>query len=119
MPLTIEGLKAYEILDSRGNPTVAARVTLSNGISAVGHAPSGASTGKHEALELRDEDPHRYGGKGVLQAVANVEQTIFKALQGLPAESADERMIELDGTPNKSRLGANATLAVSCAASAR
>ena len=115
MPLTIEGLQGYEILDSRGNPTIAARVTLSNGISAVGHAPSGASTGKHEALELRDKDPHRYGGKGVLQAVANVEQTIFKALQGLPAESADERMIELDGTSNKSRLGANATLAVSCA----
>jgi enolase len=115
MPLTIEGLKGYEILDSRGNPTVAARVTLSNGISASGHAPSGASTGKHEALELRDGDPQRYGGKGVLRAVANIEQTIFKALQGLSPEAADERMIELDGTPNKSRLGANATLAVSCA----
>jgi enolase len=115
MPLTIEDLKGYEILDSRGNPTVAARVTLSNGVSAMGHAPSGASTGKHEALELRDGDVQRYGGKGVLRAVANVEGPILKVLRGTPPEQADARMIELDGTPNKARLGANATLAVSCA----
>jgi enolase len=115
MSLTIESLRGYEILDSRGNPTVAARVTLSDGISAMGHAPSGASTGKHEALELRDEDPQRYGGKGVLRAVANVEQTIRAALRGVHPEEADQRMIELDGTANKSRLGANAMLAVSCA----
>jgi enolase len=115
MPLTIEDLKGYEILDSRGNPTVAARIKLSNGITAIGHAPSGASTGKHEALELRDEDPHRYSGKGVLRAIANIEQTILKALRGAAVEEADRRMIELDGTTNKSRLGANAMLAVSCA----
>jgi enolase len=115
MPLTIEDLKGYEILDSRGNPTTAARVTLSNGVSAMGHAPSGASTGKHEALELRDEDPQRYGGKGVLRAVANIEGPILEAMRGVPPEQADARMIELDGTPNKARLGANAMLAVSCA----
>jgi enolase len=115
MPLTIKDLKGYEILDSRGNPTVAARVTLSDGTTAMGHAPSGASTGKHEALELRDGDPQRYGGKGVLRAVANVEQAILPALRGTPPEEADARMIELDGTPNKARLGANATLATSCA----
>lgn len=115
MPLTIEDLKGYEILDSRGNPTVAARIKLSNGITAMGHAPSGASTGKHEALELRDGDPQRYNGKGVLRAIANIEQTILKALRGASVEEADRRMIELDGTTNKSRLGANAMLAVSCA----
>ena len=86
MPLTIEDLKGYEILDSRGNPTVAARIKLSNGITAMGHAPSGASTGKHEALELRDGDPQRYDGKGVLRAIANIEQTILKALRGASAK---------------------------------
>ena len=118
MPLTIDGLRAYEILDSRGKPTVAARVTLSNGVTAVGHAPSGASTGKHEALELRDGDPERYGGQGVLRAVRNVEGEIGPVLRGMDAEpwsNVDARMIELDGTPDKSRLGANAILAVSCA----
>jgi enolase len=119
MPLTIEGIRGYEILDSRGKPTVAARVTLSNGVSAVGHAPSGASTGKHEALELRDGDPDRYGGQGVLRAVSNIEQSIFPALRGVDAsdmKAVDKRMIEADGTADKSRLGANAILAVSCAA---
>lgn len=119
MPLTIESLRAYEILDSRGKPTVAARVTLSNGVSAVGHAPSGASTGKHEALELRDADPNRYGGQGVIKAVDNIESWIFSALRGMNAEDTeaiDLRMIEIDGTVDKSRLGANSILAVSCAA---
>lgn len=114
----IEALRGYEILDSRGNPTVAARVTLSSGVQAIGHAPSGASTGKHEALELRDKDPRRYGGKGVLGAVRNIEEAILPALRGMPAEvgAVDARMIELDGTfVRKSGLGANAMLAVSCA----
>jgi enolase len=119
MPLTIESVRAYEILDSRGKPTVAARVTLSNGVSAVGHAPSGASTGKHEALELRDGDPKRYDGQGVQKAVSNIEQSISPALRGMEAEdmeAIDRRMIELDGTSDKSHLGANAILAASCAA---
>ncbi len=118
MPLNIERLSAYQILDSRGRPTVAARVSLSNGVTATGHAPSGASTGKHEALELRDGDPQLYAGQGVLRAVRNVEQSIFPAVRGLDAEQThevDARMIALDGTPDKSRLGANAMLAVSCA----
>ncbi|GGC48962.1 enolase [Siccirubricoccus deserti] len=109
---------AREVLDSRGNPTVEAEVVLDSG--AIGHAivPSGASTGAHEAVELRDGDKARYGGKGVLKAVANVEGEIFDALSGMdPTEQLriDETMIELDGTPNKARLGANAILAVSLA----
>jgi enolase len=109
---------AREVLDSRGNPTVEAEVVLDSG--ATGHAivPSGASTGAHEAVELRDGDKARYGGKGVLKAVANVEGEIFDALSGMdPTEQLriDETMIELDGTPNKARLGANAILAVSLA----
>ena len=109
---------AREILDSRGNPTVEAEVVLDSG--AVGRAavPSGASTGAHEAVELRDGDKSRYGGKGVSKAVDNVEGEIFDALSGLdPSDQVkiDEIMIELDGTPNKSRLGANALLAVSLA----
>jgi len=119
MPLSIKGLEAHEILDSRGNPTVAARITLSNGVSAIGHAPSGASTGKHEALELRDGDPARYGGKGVQHAVRNIEEILAPTLQGFNIEDIagiDKAMIDLDGTPGKSRLGANAILAVSCAA---
>ena len=109
---------AREILDSRGNPTVEAEVVLDSG--AVGRAavPSGASTGAHEAVELRDGDKGRYGGKGVSKAVDNVEGEIFDALSGLdPADQVkiDEIMIELDGTPNKARLGANAILAVSLA----
>ena len=112
MPPSVRALKAYEILDSRGNPTVAARVTLSDGVTALGHAPSGASTGKHEAVELRDGDPTRYGGKGVLRAVRNVEEVIFPALQGASIEDPaglDGRMLELGA------IGANAILAVSCA----
>ena len=99
MPLNIERLSAYQILDSRGRPTVAARVSLSNGVTATGHAPSGASTGKHEGLELRDGDPELYAGQGVLRAVRNVEQFIFPAVRGLEAEQmheVDARMIELD-----------------------
>jgi enolase len=115
----IVDIVAREILDSRGNPTVEVDVTLGDG--AVGRAgvPSGASTGAHEAVELRDGDKKRYGGKGVLKAVAAVNGEIFDALSGFDAEDQrrlDRVMIELDGTPNKSRLGANAILGVSLAA---
>ncbi len=116
--VVIEKIKAREVLDSRGNPTVEVEVRLSSG--AVGRAivPSGASTGEREALELRDHDPKRYLGKGVLKAVDNVNSIIAKELKGLPAENQreiDTVLIELDGTPNKSRLGANAILGVSMA----
>ena len=115
---TIIEVHAREILDSRGNPTVEAEVTLASG--AVGRAavPSGASTGEKEAAELRDGDAERYAGKGVLNAVRNVNEEIGPALEGVPAEdqiACDARMLQLDGTDNKSRLGANATLAVSMA----
>ena len=109
---------AREILDSRGNPTVEAEVVLDSGASGRAAVPSGASTGAHEAVELRDGDKARYGGKGVSKAVDNVDGEIFDALSGLdPADQVkiDEIMIELDGTPNKGRLGANAILAVSLA----
>src|SRR5690242_18307422 len=114
----IADILAREILDSRGHPTVEVDVVLESG--AVGRAavPSGASTGAHEAVELRDGDKSRFGGKGVQNAVANVEGEIFDALSGLdPTEQVkiDQTMIDLDGTPNKSRLGANAILAVSLA----
>jgi enolase len=114
----IEAIRAMEILDSRGNPTVRVRVTLDNGITASASVPSGASTGENEALELRDGDKKRYGGKGVLKAVANVNQTIAPKLVGMnPARQAeiDRLMIDLDGTPRKSKLGANAILGVSMA----
>ena len=115
---TIIEVHAREILDSRGNPTVEAEVTLASG--AVGRAavPSGASTGEKEAVELRDNDPKRYGGKGVLNAVNNVNEQIGPALEGMPADeqiAIDARMLELDGTDNKAKLGANAILAVSMA----
>ncbi len=116
---TISQIKAREILDSRGNPTVEADVILSSGIVGRAAVPSGASTGEHEAVELRDGDTHRYGGKGVQRAVQNVEETIAPALTGHEATDQlgiDTAMIELDGTPNKSNLGANAILAVSLAA---
>jgi len=116
---TISAIKAREILDSRGNPTVEADVHLSNGIVGRAAVPSGASTGEHEAVELRDGDTHRYLGKGVQHAVQNVVETIAPALAGLEATDQlgiDTAMIELDGTPNKSSLGANAILAVSLAA---
>ncbi|HEY9226903.1 MAG TPA: phosphopyruvate hydratase [Gemmatimonadaceae bacterium] len=114
--VTISDIKAREILDSRGNPTVEADVILSNGIMGRAAVPSGASTGEHEAVELRDGDMNRYLGKGVQNAVQNVEETIAPALKGHdPTDQLgiDSAMIELDGTPNKSNLGANAILAVS------
>jgi enolase len=114
----IAAVKAREILDSRGNPTVEADVILKNGVRGRAAVPSGASTGEHEAVELRDGDAGRYRGKGVLKAVENVEKVIGRAVLGLdPVDQVglDRRMIELDGTDNKSKLGANAILAVSMA----
>ncbi|QRN78831.1 MAG: phosphopyruvate hydratase [Nocardiopsis sp. BM-2018] len=113
----IDDIRAIELLDSRGNPTVGATVTLSSGVQASAAVPSGASTGAHEAVELRDGDA-RFGGKGVQQAVANVNGPIAEALVGEDAVDQaylDQTMIALDGTPNKSNLGANAILAVSLA----
>jgi enolase len=118
MSLTIREIGALEILDSRGNPTVMVQVDLSDATVASAKVPSGASTGSHEAVELRDGDPARYDGKGVRQAVDNVRRLLAPALRGSGAEdqsALDRRMIELDGTPDKSRLGANAILGVSCA----
>jgi enolase len=118
MSADILDITAREILDSRGNPTVEAEVRLASGAMGRAAVPSGASTGAHEAVELRDGDMSRYGGKGVLKAVAHVEGEIFDALSGLDATQQvkiDEALIELDGTPNKARLGANAMLAVSLA----
>jgi enolase len=118
MDTTIEQIFAHEILDSRGNPTVEVEVTLADGSWGRAGVPSGASTGTHEALELRDKDEKRYGGKGVLKAVENVNGEIAEALTGCEAtdqRGLDKAMIELDGTPNKSRLGANAILGVSLA----
>ncbi|MBL8056783.1 MAG: phosphopyruvate hydratase [Anaerolineales bacterium] len=119
MSTKIKAIRAREILDSRGNPTVEADVVLENGHTGRAAVPSGASTGQHEALELRDGDKKRYLGKGTSQAVGNVQQHIAPALVGLDAADQaglDRRMLELDGTPNKSKLGANAILAVSMAA---
>lgn len=115
--ITISGIKARQILDSRGNPTVEADVFLSSGHVGRAIVPSGASTGSGEALELRDGDPSRYGGKGVLKAVWNVNSKIRDVLVGNSAEqqTVDQMMIDLDGTENKSSLGANAILAVSIA----
>ncbi|MEK9765047.1 MAG: phosphopyruvate hydratase, partial [Thalassolituus sp.] len=115
----IVDIKAREVLDSRGNPTIEADVTLEGGFFGTACAPSGASTGTREALELRDGDKSRYLGKGVLKAVANVNDTIKPALIGMDAldqRALDNKMLELDGTDNKSVLGANAILAVSLAA---
>jgi len=114
----IEDVAAREILDSRGNPTIEVEVLLMSGESGVAAVPSGASTGAHEAVELRDGDKSRYGGKGVLTAVNNVNEAIREAIVGLDATdqvTLDELMIELDGTPNKGALGANAILGVSLA----
>jgi enolase 1/2/3 len=114
----IAEIHAREIIDSRGNPTIAVDVRLSGGASGTAAVPSGASTGVNEALELRDGDPKRYGGKGVLKAAANVNQTIAAKLAGADAaeqRAIDDAMIALDGTPNKSKLGANAILGVSLA----
>jgi enolase 1/2/3 len=114
----ITGLYAREILDSRGNPTVEAEVQLESGAWGRAAVPSGASTGKREAVELRDADGARYRGKGVRQAVRNIEETIAPEVEGMDASeqaSVDQALLELDGTPNKSALGANAILAVSLA----
>jgi enolase len=115
----IKSINALEILDSRGNPTIEVTLTLDSGVRASAAVPSGASTGEAEAVELRDGDAARFGGKGVLRAVANVRDEIAPNLLGLDASEQaeiDQRMIDLDGTPNKSRLGANAMLGVSMAA---
>jgi enolase len=115
---TIESVKAQEILDSRGNPTVEAEVTLADGTVGVASVPSGASTGKYEAVELRDGDKSRYRGLGVLKAIDHVDTEIAPAIAGMSAleqTDIDQRLIELDGTADKSRLGANAILATSLA----
>ncbi len=116
---TITDIKALEILDSRGNPTVRVMMELKDGTKVSASVPSGASTGEYEAVELRDNDPKRYGGKGVLKAVANVNEKIAPLLIGMDAREQaqiDKEMIALDGTENKSNLGANAILGVSMAA---
>src|SRR5215471_20442844 len=116
--IPIEGVSALEVLDSRGNPTLSVTVTTPYG-SGTAAVPSGASTGAHEAIELRDGDPRRFGGKGVRNAIANVVGEIAEAVEGMDVlgqSHIDQTLIELDGTPNKSRLGANAILGVSLAA---
>ncbi|HUJ73200.1 MAG TPA: phosphopyruvate hydratase, partial [bacterium] len=116
--MQIESLGAREILDSRGNPTVEVEVLLEDGTMGRAAVPSGASTGAHEAVELRDGDARRYGGKGVLKAVENVNGVIAPALMGMPAAdqlAVDSTLLELDNSPNKGRLGANALLGVSLA----
>ncbi|UFP94521.1 phosphopyruvate hydratase [Gloeobacter morelensis] len=116
--MLITSIEAHEILDSRGNPTVEAQVSLEDGTTGSAIVPSGASTGEKEAVELRDGDEKRYGGKGVLSAVANVNDTIAPEIIGMEVtdqRSIDRKMIEIDGTPNKATLGANAILAVSMA----
>jgi enolase len=114
----IKSVKAREILDSRGNPTIEAEVVLVDGNAGIAAVPSGASTGKYEAVELRDGDKSRYGGLGVLKAIEHVNNEIASAIEGMSAleqEAIDQRLIELDGTVNKARLGANALLATSLA----
>ena len=118
MAARLKALRALQVLDSRGNPTVEAEAVLESGLAASAQVPSGASTGRHEAKELRDGLPDVYAGRGVLAAVESVNGPIANALRGWPIddrEGADRAMIELDGTADKSRLGANAILAVSCA----
>lgn len=118
MAKTIEQVSALEILDSRGNPTLRVSVTLDDGTRAAAAVPSGASTGENEAVELRDGDATRYGGKGVRTAATHVERDIAPAIVGMPAmdqAAVDRAMVQLDGTPNKGRLGANALLGVSMA----
>jgi len=115
---SITHIHAREILDSRGNPTIEADVRVESGALGRAAVPSGASTGEHEALELRDGDKRRFGGKSVRKAVANVNEKIAPILKGLDARdqaNIDKKLIELDGTPTKKNLGANATLAVSLA----
>ena len=118
MAYTIQKVRAREVLDSRGNPTVEVELTLANGVMHRALVPSGASTGVHEALELRDGDKSRYLGKGTLKAVENVNTTIAKAVENQTFDcfrALDKALIELDGTSNKSKLGANAILGVSMA----
>jgi enolase len=115
---TIKTVKAREILDSRGNPTIEVEVELKDGTMGIADVPSGASTGKYEAVELRDGDKSRYNGQGVLKAVNNVNRTIAKAIAGMDVtdqSTIDNTLIKLDGTPDKSKLGANATLGTSLA----
>ncbi len=115
---TIERIKAREILDSRGNPTIEVEVVLVDGTTVAASVPSGASTGKYEAVELRDGDKGRYSGLGVLKAVSHVNNDIAPEIEGMPVveqAAIDEKLIQLDGTANKSRLGANAILGVSLA----
>ncbi len=117
--MKIKSVVAQEVLDSRGNPTVEVEITLENGVSGRAIVPSGASTGEKEAVELRDGDKSRFGGKGVLKAVANVNEVIAPAVTGMDVtrqRELDYTMIDLDGTPNKAKLGANAILGVSLAA---
>ena len=114
----ITDIYGREIIDSRGNPTIEVDVTLENDIVGRFAVPSGASTGKHEAIELRDGDKNRFGGKGVLNACENINSIIFDAIVGMDASEQmriDQMMIELDGTANKSKLGANSILGVSIA----
>src|SRR5687768_18086559 len=113
---TIVDIEAREVLDSRGNPTVEVDVILAGGVMGRAAVPSGASTGEHEAIELRDGDAKRYLGKGVTKAVANVNDELGPAIIGMSAldqPAIDARLLELDGTPNKGKLGANAILAIS------
>ena len=115
----IAHIDAQEILDSRGNPTIETTVTLEGGAQGTASVPSGASTGAHEAVELRDGNPKRYGGKGMRKAVEHVRTELNQALKGWDVReqtSLDRTMLELDGTENKGRLGANAILSVSLAA---
>jgi enolase len=116
--MIIVDVQGREILDSRGNPTIEVEVTLDSGFKGVAAVPSGASTGENEAIELRDKDPKRYGGKGVLKAVKNVNEIIAPAIIGMDAlqqRDIDQLLIQLDGTKNKAKLGANAILGVSLA----
>ncbi|HYB53697.1 MAG TPA: phosphopyruvate hydratase, partial [Thermoanaerobaculia bacterium] len=118
MSFAIEAVYGREILDSRGNPTLEVEVLLSGGAAGRAGVPSGASTGEREALELRDQDKKRYGGKGVLKAVAHVNGEIADAVAGADARDQaliDRILIDMDGTPNKGRLGANSILGVSLA----
>src|SRR5579864_379113 len=115
---TIKKIHAREILDSRGNPTIEVDVRLDNGVLGRAAVPSGASTGEHEAWELRDGDKKRYGGKGVSKAVGNVNGKIASAIKGMDAreqKKIDQKLIDLDGSKNKKNLGANALLGVSLA----
>lgn len=118
MDYGIKSVQAFEILDSRGSSTVEVQIASTCGLTAKASVPSGASTGTREAVELRDKDPARFGGKGVLKAISHINSEICDAVTGLDYRNQrliDNTLISMDGTPNKSRLGANATLGVSMA----